>query len=285
MDEVAENILKRTPAPFNLELVERQFPTDYDESMNTVLKQECIRYNKLLTRMAEVIPLFRRALKGLVAMTPELDAMGNSMFNNMVPDMWSDVGPLSLKPLASWIVDVNERVDFLNGWYENGTPKCYWISGLFFPQAFFTGATQNFARKHQIPIDTIAFNFIIADDMTSDDVNAMTMEQVKEQEGVYAYGIFLEGGRWESNLHELTDALPKQLYSELPLTIFEPQEDRTTPASGIYFCPIYKVLSRRGTLMTTGHSTNFVMFMELATQRNQDMWIKTGLAGFLALAS
>jgi dynein heavy chain len=285
MDETAENMLKRTPAPFNLELVERQFPTDYDESMNTVLKQECIRYNKLLTRMAEVLPLFRRALKGLVAMTPELDAMGNSMFNNMVPDMWSDVGPLSLKPLASWIVDVNDRVDFLNGWYENGTPKCYWVSGLFFPQAFFTGATQNFARKHQMPIDTISFNFIIADDKTPDDINAMTMEQVKEQEGVYAYGIFLEGGRWESTLHELSDALPKQLYSELPLTIFEPQQDRTAPTSGIYMCPIYKVLSRRGTLMTTGHSTNFVMFMELATQRNQDMWIKTGLAGFLALAS
>ena len=44
-----------------------------------------------------------------------------------------------------------------------------------------------------------------------------------------------------------------------------PQADRQTPEKGIYNCPVYKVVSRRGTLSTTGHSTNFVMFFEMPT--------------------
>jgi dynein heavy chain, axonemal len=66
MDTVAEALLKKIPEPFDIDYVERKFPTLYEESMNTVLKQECIRYNKLLSIMHSSIPLFRKALKGLV---------------------------------------------------------------------------------------------------------------------------------------------------------------------------------------------------------------------------
>ena len=62
-----------------------------------------------------------------------------------------------------------------------------------------------------------------------------------------------------------------------------PQADRKTPDKGIYNCPVYKVVSRRGTLSTTGHSTNFVMFFEMPTAREEDEWIRAGVAAFLAL--
>jgi dynein heavy chain, axonemal len=45
-----------------------------------------------------------------------------------------------------------------------------------------------------------------------------------------------------------------------------PTEDRSDKVV-VYQCPLYKVVSRSGTLSTTGHSTNFVMYIELPTNR------------------
>lgn len=74
-----------------------------------------------------------------------------------------------MKPLASWTEDLNHRIDFLREWIDHGTPKCFWISGFFFPQAFLTGTLQNYARKHVIAIDKLSFQFHYLD---------MTPEQV-----------------------------------------------------------------------------------------------------------
>ena len=66
-------------------------------------------------------------------MSEELDRMASSIFNNQVPKSWADIGFLSLKPLASWIDDCNDRISFLTEWIKHGTPKTFWISGFFFP--------------------------------------------------------------------------------------------------------------------------------------------------------
>ena len=49
--------------------------------------------------------------------------------------------------------------------------------------------------------------------------------------------------------------------------------------------PLYKILTRAGVLLTTGHSTNYVMNVEVATDRPQDYWIRAGCAMFMALRS
>lgn len=66
-------------------------------------------------------------------MSEELEAMANSLADNQVPGIWAKRGFLSLKPLASWVIDLNDRVDFLNAWINQGTPITFWISGFFFP--------------------------------------------------------------------------------------------------------------------------------------------------------
>ena len=140
---MAKFLQDRTAEVFDLEKVGKKYPTAYEESMNTVLFQECVRYNGLLAEMKQSLIKVQKALVGELVMSQDLERMATSIFNNQVPEMWTNDGEgkghLSLKPLASWIQDLNERIDFLQGWYDNGTPDVFWVSGFFFPQAFFTG--------------------------------------------------------------------------------------------------------------------------------------------------
>lgn len=72
----------KSPQPFDLDFIQKKYPTSYEESMNTVLLQECVRYNKLLKDMQVQLPLIQRALLGEVTMSEELEKMATAIFDN-----------------------------------------------------------------------------------------------------------------------------------------------------------------------------------------------------------
>ncbi len=275
--DIVEFVESRTPRVFDFDSIFKKYPTSYEESMNTVLVQEVIRYNRLLEVMKESLVNIKKALKGLVVMSDELEAVGNSLYDNQVPDLWADKGFLSLKALVSWTSDLNKRIKFLQKWIDEGTPSVFWISGFFFPQAFITGTLQNYARKHTIAIDKLTFEFKYLDDISYNEIKE------KPGDGCFLYGIYLEGARWDHKKHMLGECKPKELFADLPLIHCVPMLIKESSPVNVYNCPLYKVVSRRGTLSTTGHSTNFVMFLELPSEEEENQWIVGGVAAFLGL--
>uniref|UniRef100_A0A8C4W521 Dynein axonemal heavy chain 1 n=1 Tax=Gopherus evgoodei TaxID=1825980 RepID=A0A8C4W521_9SAUR len=275
VEETSKDILKKVPDPIHLQEVILKYPVLYEESMNTVLVQEVIRYNRLLEVIAQTLQDLLKALKGLVVMSSQLELMANSLFNNIVPELWNAKAYPSLKPLASWVNDLLQRIDFLQRWITKGIPPVFWISGFFFPQAFLTGTLQNFARKSIISIDTIAFDFQVKPRDKS-----QTLSELAERpaQGCYIHGLFLEGARWDPVSFQLAESRPKELYTEMAVIWLVPVPNRKPPTRGFYLCPIYKTLTRAGTLSTTGHSTNYVIAVEIPSSKLQRHWIKRGVA-------
>ena len=86
------------------------------------------------------------------------------------------------------------------------------------------------------------------------------------RDGAYVNGFFLEGARWDATNHCLAESNPKELFIDFPAIHLEPVTNRKSPKEGVYACPCYKTTMRAGTLSTTGHSTNFVLMVEVPSK-------------------
>ena len=151
-------------------------------------------------------------------MSLELEAVGNSLFDNLVPNLWAKKAYPSLKPLASWVLDFLQRLKFMKEWIEHGAPTNFWISGFFFTQSFLTGIKQNYARKHVIAIDQIDFDFEVLSDPHKHDTHK------HPPDGAYVFGLFLEGCRWNSEQDVLAESFPKVLYTSVPSIWLKPMK-------------------------------------------------------------
>ncbi|KAG8342491.1 P loop [Trypanosoma vivax] len=274
--KLAELIRGKVGEAFNVPQFQKKFPTLYSDSMNTVLVQEAIRFNRLTKVIRESLDALPLAIKGEALMSRELEEIYRCLFNNQVPAQWAERAYPSLKPLGSWVDDLVQRLGMITTWYERGHPSVYWISGFYFPQAFLTGILQNFARKQRVSIDIVSYGF---------EWMSVSPSCIKgpPEIGCYVHGIFIEGARVDKQKLELVESMPKVLFEQAPLLWLKPIINRVKPSDNVYVCPLYKTLRRAGTLSTTGHSTNYVLTLEVPTSVDPRHWIKRGVAMVCAL--
>lgn len=80
--------------------------------MNTVLRQELVRFNALLEVITQSMHELRKALKGVVVMSAEMEEIANTVFYGGIPNYWKSKSYPSLKPLNSYISDLLSRLQF-----------------------------------------------------------------------------------------------------------------------------------------------------------------------------
>lgn len=140
-----------------------------------------------------------------------------------------------------------------------------------------TASLQTFARKHMEAIDGLSFEFHILQQAPEDILEG-------PDDGVYIYGLYLEGARFDQRLGVVVDSRPGRMYELLPAIHFKPAVAHKQ-ALHTYACPVYKTAVRKGVLSTTGMSTNYVVPVELPIYKTEteQKWILAGVAALCNL--
>ena len=247
------------------------------DSLATVLSQEMKKFNRLLRLAKKTVKELQKAIKGLVVMSADLEGMYDDLLYNNIPRLWKQLNYDSLKPLASYTIDLKIRIEFMRTWLKKGRPNAFPLYLFFFPQGFLTGVLQVHARRHSVAISSLDFSFSVV----NVGPKAVDITQLRApRNGVFIYGLWMEGARFDQEQMVLNESHPGEMFSEMPMIHFLPTKDHI-PAKENYLCPVYKTTVRAGALSTTGISTNYVVAIELATNEKPNHWVFEGVACIL----
>ena len=269
--DIAESKLIRQ---FNIDDIKKKFPLIYEDCMNSILIQEIMRYNNLLTLIFRSLDDCVKAFMGHLPLTDELEEMASEIIQEQTPSSWIKASYPSKKPIRSWLNDLANRIAFFNEWIDKGTPSKFWLTAFFFTQSFLTGIKQNYARKVKESIDKLEFEFDFVDDDNYD------MSKVYKKEEYYIYGLFIEGAQWNAQTHTIDELQGRNVSCEMPPIILRVRKHDVVSHQGKYSyeSPVYKCSSRQGSLSTTGHSTNYIFTINLPSLHEPKHWVKRGVA-------
>lgn len=206
-------------------------------ALNTCLLQEIQRYNILLKKIQRQKMELRKAVKGQIVMSDELETILDALLLGRVPPPWSSAYP-SVKPLASWSVDLVDRIEQMKAWGQR-TPTVFWLSGFTYPTGFLKSLQQQQARTDQVSIDQYGWEFLIMPNTTI---------VHRPRKGAYIRGMYLEGAGWDSDRSALCEPKPMELIVHMPVIHFKPKlhTGKARPPT-IYECPLYMYPVRTGT--------------------------------------
>ena len=200
-------------------------------------------------------------------MSADLDALGTSLFNGQLPEMWAKLNPDTEKGLGSWMTWFDRRYNQYKEWVEVGEPAVMWLSGLHVPETYLAALVQSACRERGWPLDKSTLYTTV----TRYTDPAEVPEKLKY--GAYVCGLYLEGAGWDFDRSELCKQRPKVLVEELPIIEIIPIESNKLKLSNTYSCPVYVTQSRRNAM-----GKGLVFVADVATSEHVSHWTLCGTA-------
>lgn len=230
---------KLPPDYLSFEVKERLQIMGILQPMNIFLRQEVDRMQRVIFMVRSTLNDLKLAIDGTIIMNDDLRDALDSMFDARIPKSWSKVSWES-STLGFWFTELIERNTQFSTWLFKSRPNCFWMTGFFNSQGFLTAMRQEVTRAHKgWALDTV----VLWNDVTKhmqDEIN------VPPSEGVYVYGLYLEGAGWDKRNSKLIESRSKVLFEPLPvihiqaIDISKEGEIPKDFLKNMYQCPVYK---------------------------------------------
>eukprot|EP01006_Ploeotia_vitrea_P030174 TRINITY_DN62648_c0_g2_i1.p1 TRINITY_DN62648_c0_g2~~TRINITY_DN62648_c0_g2_i1.p1 ORF type:complete len:699 (+),score=99.78 TRINITY_DN62648_c0_g2_i1:302-2098(+) len=269
----ADELMKKLPPDWKKDFV-RDNMKRLNEKMplNIFCAQEIDRMQVVISLIRKTLEDLKLAIAGTIIMSPHLQDALDSLYDSRLPPAWLTVSWPSPN-MGVWFSDVLKRYDQLNSWLTGERPTRYWLTGFFNPQGFLTSVRQEVTRAHSKE------NWSLDNVETKTEVQKWEKhetERAAPQEGVYIYGLFLEGCSWDKHKQKLKESQPKEMFKELPVLHVTAVEAGTTKflkGKGVlnrYKCPCYKIPVRK--------DANWIFDVDLPCEEEPSHWILRGVA-------
>uniref|UniRef100_A0A3B4UNK9 Dynein axonemal heavy chain 11 n=1 Tax=Seriola dumerili TaxID=41447 RepID=A0A3B4UNK9_SERDU len=263
---ILDEVLEKLPEEYNMSDITSK--TAERSPFILVCFQECERMNTLISEIRRSLKELDLGLKGELAISSEMEKLQTALFFDNVPDTWTKLAYPSTYSLVIWYNDVLQRCKELDSWTQDlSLPSVVWLSGLFNPQSFLTAVMQSLARKNEWPLDKV--NLTV-------DVTKKFKEEFNQpaREGAYVYGLYMEGGRWDTQAGVITEARLKELTPSMPVISVRAVPNDRQETRNIYECPLYKTKIRGPT---------YVWTFSLKTRERPAKWVLAGVALLLSV--
>ncbi|KAF1318062.1 Dynein heavy chain, partial [Globisporangium splendens] len=219
--------------------------------LNIFLFQEIQRLQRVISKVRSMLEQLQMAIRGEVVMTEEPSWTLDAIFDAKVPPSWlrtsvGDEFSWILPTLGLWFSSLISRDEQSRTWLNTRRPNCFWLTGFFNPQGMLTAMKQEVTRKHS-KTDKWALDDVV---YHTEVTQFERPEQVRTPpaEGVYIYGLFMEGATWSKQDGTIAESEPKKLFTSLPVLHINSMSKELELKSrkelygsaGPFECPCYK---------------------------------------------
>ncbi|KAK2844298.1 hypothetical protein Q5P01_010957 [Channa striata] len=263
VSRLADDMLEKLPADYiPFEVKERLQKMGTFQPMNIFLRQEIDRMQRVIFLVRSTLTDLRLAIDGTIIMSENLREALDCMYDARIPTRWEKVSWAS-STLGFWFTELLDRNRQFHAWIFEGRPNCFWMTGFFNPQGFLTAMRQEVTRAHK--------GWALDRMMLCNEVTRWMKDDIAQPptEGVYVYGLYLEGAGWDRRSCKLTDSKPKVLFEMMPvIRMFA--ENNAVKDPRLYACPVYKKPVRT--------DLNYIAAVDLKTSLPPEHWILRGVA-------